>query len=98
MLWLFSIVIVLVIGGIVVVAAGAGGSMRPVHPDRPDVTVPAGVPLRADDLRAVRFAVGVRGYRMDEVDSLLSRLAAELEERERTGPTPGAGPDGSEHR
>jgi DivIVA domain-containing protein len=96
MLWLFSIVIVLVIGGIVVVAAGAGGSMRPVYSDRPDVTVPAGVPLCAEDLRAVRFAVGVRGYRMDEVDSLLSRLAAELEERERAEQHPTAGPDGCE--
>jgi DivIVA domain-containing protein len=85
-LWVFAIVIVVVIGAIAVVAAGRGGSMEPAYEDRPDVAVAAGRPLRAEDLRRVRFAVGVRGYRMDEVDSLLARLADELAERERPQP------------
>jgi DivIVA domain-containing protein len=82
-MWVFAIVVVIVIGAVAVVAAGYGGSMAPVHEDRRDVVVPAGRPLNADDLRNVRFAVGVRGYRMDEVDSLLLRLAEEMAERER---------------
>jgi DivIVA domain-containing protein len=85
-LWLFAIVVVAVIGGIAVVAAGRGGSLAPAYEDRPDVTVATGRPLGAEDLRRVRFAVGVRGYRMDEVDSLLARLADELAERERPAP------------
>jgi DivIVA domain-containing protein len=82
-LWVIAIVVVVVIGGVAVVAAGWGGSMAAAYEDRPAVAVPAGRPLRAEDLRDVRFSVGVRGYRMDEVDSLLSRLAEELAERER---------------
>ena len=38
--------------------------------------------LTSRDLRHVQFAIGVRGYRMDEVDSLLDRLAEELAARE----------------
>ena len=83
MLWVFAIVLVVVIGGVAVVAAGAGGSLAPVYEDRPDVLVPADRFLGPEDLRGVRFSVGVRGYRMDEVDSLLSRLAEELAQRER---------------
>ena len=82
MTWVFAVVVVVVIGAIAVVAAGYGGSMATAAEDRPDVVVPAGRPLRAEDLREVRFTVGVRGYRMDEVDSLLSRLAEEMAERE----------------
>ena len=88
MIWFLAIVMVLVLGGIAVVAAGAGGAMQPVHPDRPDTTVPAGRMLTPADLRAVRFSVGVRGYRMDEVDALLERLAEELAQRDAQPPTP----------
>ena len=85
-IWLLAIVAVVVLGGIAVVAAGAGGSMRRAYEDRPDVTVPADRPLSADDVRGVRFSVGVRGYRMDEVDALLDRVATELAERDRARP------------
>lgn len=88
MIWFLAIVMVLVLGGIAVVAAGAGGAMQPVHPDRPDATVPADRMLTPEDLRAVRFSVGVRGYRMDEVDTLLERLAEELAQRDAQPPTP----------
>lgn len=45
-------------------------------------------PLPADDLvppdvDAVRFSLGLRGYRMDEVDAVLDRLRDELAERDR---------------
>jgi DivIVA domain-containing protein len=34
------------------------------------------------DVDGVRFAVGMRGYRMDEVDDVLDRLAAEVDQRD----------------
>lgn len=36
----------------------------------------------AADIRNVRFSLGLRGYRMDQVDEVLDRLAAALEERD----------------
>ena len=84
MMWVFGVVIVLVIGGIVVVAAGAGDPLAPAYDDRPDVTVPADRPIGAEDLRTIRFTSAFRGYRASEVDALLERLAAEADERERS--------------
>lgn len=43
-------------------------------PDEPD----------AADVGAIRFAPALRGYRMDQVDEVLDRLAAALEERDAT--------------
>lgn len=80
MIWFLCIVLVLVVGGCVAVAlAGRGGALRPVYDDRPDVLVPADEPLSGATLRSVRFSVGLRGYRMDEVDALLARLAEQLD-------------------
>jgi DivIVA domain-containing protein len=79
--WFFAVLAVAVMGVAAVVAAGRGGSMRDVFDDRTDVRVPADAPLRADDLRRVRFTTALRGYRAVEVDALLDRLASELEAR-----------------
>jgi len=79
MTWFFAVLIVLLMGAVAVVAAGRGGSMAEVYDDRPDARVQAEGPLTADDLRKVRFTTALRGYRMSEVDSLLERLAIELE-------------------
>jgi DivIVA domain-containing protein len=81
MTWFFAVVVVAVMGGVAVVAAGRGGSMAETYDDRPDARVPADGPLTAQDLRRVRFGTALRGYRMSEVDALLDRLAAELEPR-----------------
>lgn len=82
MLWFWVIVLVALIGAIAVVAAGRGDSMVEPYDDRPDVRLPPGRPLTADDLHAVRLNTGVRGYRMDEVDALLARIEAEMLDRE----------------
>ncbi|WP_223397521.1 DivIVA domain-containing protein [Nocardioides rotundus] len=82
MMWLFAVLVVLALGGVAAVAAGRGRPMADEQPDRPDVLVPADGPLRGDDVRRVRFSLAFRGYRMDEVDALLDRLATQLEERE----------------
>ncbi len=64
-----------------VVATGRGGELVDVEPDRsPMSELPDDV--TADDLRALRFAVAFRGYRMDQVDAALDRLAAEVERRD----------------
>jgi len=51
-------------------------------PDRPDLGLPDS-PMDSGDVAAVRFSLALRGYRMDEVDAVLARLAAELAERDR---------------
>jgi DivIVA domain-containing protein len=79
-MWFFATLIVLAMGGIALVASGRGTPMAEVYDDRPDAAVPATGPLRAEDLRRVRFSLALRGYRMSEVDALLDRLAGQLEE------------------
>ena len=97
MTWFFAILIVLALGGIAVLAAGKGAPLAEVYDDRPDAVVPAAGPLRAEDLRRVRFSIALRGYRMSEVDALLDRLAAELEPpregRPEQRPRPARAPD-----
>jgi DivIVA domain-containing protein len=83
MTWFFAILIVLALGAIAVVASGWGAPLATAYDDRPEVLVPAGDDLVADDLRRVRFTTVLRGYRMSEVDALLARLAEQLEDAER---------------
>lgn len=79
MVWFLGVVVLLLVGGIVVVAAGTGEGLSPAETDEPRPALPEG-PLTAGDLRAVTFSTAVRGYRADEVDALLARLAAQLDE------------------
>lgn len=81
MMWVFAVLVVLVLAVIALLAAGRGGTMSDAYDDRPDAVVPGDRPLRADDLRKVRFSLAFRGYRMSEVDALLERLSAEMEQR-----------------
>ncbi|HWI43717.1 MAG TPA: DivIVA domain-containing protein [Nocardioides sp.] len=82
MMWVFAVLIVLAMGGVAVVAAGRGEPLAPAYDDRPDAVVPGDRALVAEDLRQVRFPLAFRGYRMAEVDELLSRLATEMEDRD----------------
>ena len=79
-MWFLAALAVLVMGGVAAMAAGRGAPMTPAYDDRPDSLVPRDGPLRAEDVRAVRFSLAFRGYRMSEVDALLDRMARELEE------------------
>lgn len=63
------------------VAMGHGDRLGVASLDRVDGGPPAG-PLQAEDVGRIRFNLAVRGYRMDEVDEVLDRLAAELAERD----------------
>jgi DivIVA domain-containing protein len=82
-MWFFGLIVVLLIGAVAVVASGRWGAMAPAYDDRPDLTVPARQALTAADLETARFGVGLRGYRMDEVDTLLERVGREVAERDR---------------
>ena len=86
MTWVVAVLVVLVLGGIALVAAGRGGPLAPVWDDRPDPDLPESGELSAHDLRTVRFPLALRGYRMDEVDALLDRLADEREARRTADP------------
>lgn len=50
--------------------------------DRADLALPE-PPLSPADVAAVRFSMAPRGYRMSQVDDVLSRLADELADRDR---------------
>jgi DivIVA domain-containing protein len=73
-----ALVVVFVVAA---VATGRGDVMADAHPDRRSPDLPEG-PLRPADLAGVRFGVGLRGYRMDQVDLVLDRVAAELASRD----------------
>ena len=80
MMWFFAILLVLLMGGIAMVAAGRGAPMAKVYDDRPDALVPADGPLTGEHIRRVRFSLAFRGYRMSEVDALLTRLATQVDD------------------
>lgn len=64
-----------------VAASGRLGELPETRADRDSFVLPDG-PLAATDLARVRFGLGLRGYRMDEVDVVMDRLGAELAERD----------------
>jgi DivIVA domain-containing protein len=80
---LLQILIVLaVVAGVGAVAAGAvRGGLSDPESSIPEAALAEG-PLTADDVSGVRFSVGLRGYRMDEVDAVLDRLTEELADRD----------------
>jgi DivIVA domain-containing protein len=78
MLWIFAIIVVLLLGAVVVVAAGHGDGLAPTYDDRRDVLLPTTRDLGPEDLRSVRFTMSVWGYRPSEVDALVARLEAQL--------------------
>lgn len=83
MTWLFIGLVVLVVAAVAAVAVGRGEGLAVAQPDRPEVSVPADRLLTGSDLDQVGLSVGLRGYRMDEVDDLLTRLGSEIDERDR---------------
>ena len=64
------------------VATREGEVLVPAPPDRADLALPVGRPVRGDDVDGLRFGMALRGYRMSEVDDVLDRVAEELRERD----------------
>lgn len=73
------IVVIAVIGVVAAVAAGRGTGMSVTSADRVEPVLPVDRELTSADLARVRFAVGFRGYRMDQVDDLLDRLGKQVD-------------------
>jgi DivIVA domain-containing protein len=97
MYWLQLVVIVALLAAVGWLAIGGGGHMSEPVPDRPDLAIPDEGLLARDDVDRVRFSVGARGYRMDEVDDVLDRLAHEIDLREqRIAELEGRAPDSDE--
>jgi DivIVA domain-containing protein len=80
--WLQVVVAVGIVLATVLVAGGRGDGLAPVEVNRQRTMVPEDRALVPADLEAVDLGVGFRGYRMDEVDELLDRMALELAERD----------------
>lgn len=59
----------------------AGAGLDEPVPNLPPVLLPAGA--KASDVDRVRFALGLRGYRMDQVDEVLDELRDQLTAQER---------------
>ena len=77
----FLLVVLALLGGIAVVAAGRGDGLPEPVVDRAPLGLPDG-PIEPAALSRVRFSSAFRGYRMDQVDEVLDRCAAELAERD----------------
>jgi len=78
----YVLVGILVIAAVALLAVGRLGELPEVVPDRAPLSLPEDRLLARVDVDAVRFSVGMRGYRMDEVDDVLDRLAVEAQERD----------------
>lgn len=78
-------VVLLVLALGVVTAVVVARADVPGVPDAPATTaaepLPPG-PVTVGQVRLLRFDVALRGYRMDQVDAALDRLAGELAERD----------------
>ncbi len=82
------LVVLALVAAVAAVAVGAvrGGLDEPAStvPD-PLLVDPAAdpeAPVRGSDLLDVRFALALRGYRMDQVDDVLDRAADAIESRD----------------
>jgi DivIVA domain-containing protein len=84
--FVLSLAGVLVVGGLLFLGGslllGRGETQPPAETDRSPVELPDDRPVVADDVRALRISVALRGYRMTEVDWLLDQFAQTLDERD----------------
>jgi DivIVA domain-containing protein len=79
---IYLVVMILVAAVIYLLASavfGRGEELPPLPPGGSPTRLPAG-PLAGDDVRAVRFQPVLRGYKMSEVDWVMARLSAEIDE------------------
>ena len=78
----FMLAAIAVIAVVALLAVGRLGELPDVEGDRAPLALPDDRPLDGDDVDGVRFAVGLRGYRMDEVDDVLDRLSGDIAARD----------------
>jgi DivIVA domain-containing protein len=80
--FVFMLAAIVVIAVVALLAVGRLGELPDTEPDRAPLALPEDRALAKADVDDVRFAVGLRGYRMDEVDEVLDRLAGEVSARD----------------
>ena len=81
--WIVSALAVgAVLFGIAALLTGRATGLAEMPPDRTPLSLPADRLTGAEDLRAVRFDLAFRGYRMDQVDAVLDRVADDLTARD----------------
>lgn len=84
MFWFLAVAMVVVVAAVTL--AVVGGAENEVLPEAPPEhladPLPLTRPVSRADIEALRLPLAPRGYRMDEVDDVLDRLAAELAERD----------------
>jgi DivIVA domain-containing protein len=79
--WVLTALIVGAVAfGVVALVTGRAEPLADMPPDR--TPGPPEGPLRPEDVAAARFDLAFRGYRMDQVDALLDRVAAEVAARD----------------
>jgi DivIVA domain-containing protein len=79
---LFYLVVMVFVAAVVFLLAsvlfGRGEELPPLPPGASPTRLPA-ADVTAEDLRQVRFQMVLRGYKMSEVDWVLTRLGEELD-------------------
>jgi DivIVA domain-containing protein len=82
---LFLVLAVLaVVFGVAAAVTGKAEGLSHEPQDLASVGIPRDRAMTVEDVLGLRFALAVRGYRMDEVDDALDRLAAEIASRDAT--------------
>ncbi|MEW2611474.1 DivIVA domain-containing protein [Streptomyces sp. NPDC047880] len=84
-MFLFLVVALAVVVAAVTLAVVGGGENAPLPeavPERLRDPLPPDRPVDRADIEGLRFPLAARGYRMADVDDALSRLGAELAERD----------------
>jgi DivIVA domain-containing protein len=71
-----------VVFGVAVVLTGRANVLSDEGHDRAETGIPRNRPMTPQDVIGLRFALAFRGYRMEEVDDALDRLAAEIAARD----------------
>ena len=64
--------------GVAVLLMGRDQGLDPAEPDGRAIPLPTARPLTESDVGAVRFDAVARGYRMDQVDQALRRVAYDI--------------------
>ncbi|MFJ4963638.1 cell division protein DivIVA [Streptomyces sp. NPDC088729] len=81
--WYLLLTMVVVVTAVTLAVVGGGSAvLQDVTPERFTDPLPANRPVGRADVEALRLPMTVRGYRMTDVDEALSRLGAELAERD----------------
>ena len=79
----FMIAAIAVVAVVALLAVGRLGELPEADADRAPLALPVGRPMDRADVDGVRFAVGLRGYRMDQVDQVLDELRDQIARKDR---------------